>query len=99
MIWILINKQKPNERYLRLLEEGEEPEFVDEQERYRRTPYQVSVLELKREAYESERYETEEDYPANETYFFSNLDDVAEFLRGYGHMLENIKWPIEIGMP
>jgi hypothetical protein len=34
----------------------------------------VSVQELKREAYESERYETNEDYLINETYFFSNLD-------------------------
>jgi len=97
--WILLNKLTPNDRYLRLLEEGEEPEFVAQQERYRRAPYHVSVQELKREAYESERYETCEDYLINETYFFSNLDEVVEFVWSYGHTLENIKWPIEIGMP
>jgi hypothetical protein len=97
--WILLNKLKPNNRYLELLEDGEEPEFVAEQERYRCTPYHVSVQELKREAYESERYEAGEDYLINETYFFSNLDEVEEFVRSYGHTLENIKWPVEIGMP
>jgi hypothetical protein len=97
--WILLGKAKPHDRYLALLEEGEEPEFVAEQERYRRTPYHVSVVELKREAYESERYETNEDYLLNEAYFFSTLDEVEEFVRSYGHTLENIKWPIEIDMP
>ena len=57
------------------------------------------VVELKREAYESERYETNEVYLLNETYFFSNLDEVEEFVLSYGHTLENIKWPIEMGMP
>ena len=60
-------------------------------------PYHVLVQELKREAYESERYETDEDYLMNESYFFSNLDEVDEFVRSYGHKLENIEWPIEIG--
>jgi hypothetical protein len=97
--WILLGRAKPRDRYLALLEEGEERESVAEQERYRRTPYHVSVMELKREAYESESYETNEDYLINETYFFSNLDDVEKFVQSYGHTLENIKWPIEIGMP
>ena len=97
--WILLSKAKPHDRYLALLEEGEDPEFVAKQERYRRTPYHVSVQEQKREAYESERYETGEDYLINETYFFSNLDEAEEFVLSYGHTLENIKWPIEIGMP
>jgi hypothetical protein len=97
--WILLGKAKPHDRYLALIEEREEPELVAQQERYRRTPYHVSVQELKREAYESERYETNEDYLLNETYFFSNLDEVEEFVRSYGHTLENIKWPIEIDMP
>jgi hypothetical protein len=97
--WILLGKAKPHDRYLALLEEGEEPEFVVQQERYRRTPYHVSVLELKREAYESERYEANEDYLMNKTFFFSSLDEVEEFVRSYGHTLENIKWPIEIGSP
>jgi hypothetical protein len=97
--WIVLNKRKPHDRYLALLEEGEEPEFVAEQELYRRRPYQVLVQELKREAYESERYETSEDYLVNERYHFSNLDEVEEFVRSYGYTLENIQWPIEIGMP
>jgi hypothetical protein len=97
--WILLSKAKPHGRYLAFLEEGEELDFVALQERYRRMPYHVLVQELKREAYESERYETDEDYLMNESYFFSNLDDVDEFVWSYGHKLENIEWPIEIGMP
>lgn len=97
--WILLGKAKPNDRYLALLEEGEEPEFIAEQERYQRTPYHVSVLELKREAYESERYETDEDYLMNECYYFSSLDEVEEFVRRYGYTLANIMWRIEIGLP
>ena len=97
--WILLSKAKPHDRYLALLEEGEEPEFAAQQERYRRAPYLVFVQELKREAYESERDKTNEDYLVNETYFFSNLDEVEEFILSYGHNLKDIKWPIEIDMP
>ena len=54
--WIMLSKRKPNERLRSLLAPGEEPEFVAKQEVLRRTPYQVLVLELKREVYESEAF-------------------------------------------
>jgi hypothetical protein len=97
--WVLLNKLRPHDRYLSLLAPGEEPGFVAEQERIRRNPYHISVVELRREAYESEGYETDEDYRLNEHYDFPNLDEVETFVRKYGHTLENIKWGSEIGAP
>ena len=38
--WILLSKEKPHDRYLSLLEPGEEPEFVIEQDAIRQKPYQ-----------------------------------------------------------
>ncbi len=97
--WIVIYKLKPNERILGLLEEGEMPEIVTEQESWRAKPYFVKVIEMSREIYESEAYETYEDLKVNDIYHFLCLDDVDAFLQTLGNRLENIKWPIEIGMP
>ena len=96
---ILLSKQKPHDRYLSLLTPGEEPEFVAKQEMIRQMPYQVLVQELKREAHESDKYETNEDFRANECYRFADLDEVEEFVQSYGHRLENIKWRVEIDGP
>src|ERR1051325_9551112 len=79
--WILLSKQKPDERYLSLVEAGEEPEFVAKQEKIRQKPYQVLVQELKRDVYESDRYETNEDYRMNECHRFPTLNEVEEFVR------------------
>jgi hypothetical protein len=97
--WILLTKQKPHDRYLSLLAPGEEPEFVAKQEMIRQKPYQVLIQELKKEVHESDRYETNEDFRINECYYFANVDEVEEFVRGYGHTLQNIKWPVEIDAP
>jgi hypothetical protein len=97
--WILLQKRKPHERYLSLLAEGEEPEFVAEQETLRRFPYQVHVIELDRQVFESGRYETEEDYRINEIHRFSSLDEVEGFVQKLGHSLEDIKWRIDIDAP
>ncbi len=51
--WTLICKLQPDERYLSLLEPGEEPEFVAMQELLRARPYQVRVVEMDKAAYES----------------------------------------------
>lgn len=97
--WILLQKMKPQDRYLQLLKPGEEPEFVAEQELYRSRPYQVRVIELDRNVHESDRYETEDDYRLHKQYYFSSLDEVEEFVASFGHTLENIKWRIEIDAP
>jgi hypothetical protein len=97
--WILLSKQKPDDRYLSLLVPGEESEFVAKQELIREKPYQVLVQELKREVYESDRYETNEDYRINEPRYFTDLDEVEGFVNSYGQTLERIKWPIEIDPP
>jgi hypothetical protein len=98
--WILINKRKPNERYLALLEPGEEPEFVAEQEVILRKPYRVRVIELNRRVHESDDYETSNDYRLNESYDFSTLDDVNAFiLTKFGLDLENVRWMSELDAP
>lgn len=97
--WILLAKRKPHERLLSLLVPGEEPKFVAKQELIRRQPYQVLIQELKREAHESDRYETDEDLRINECHYFASLDEVEEFVRNYGQTLENIKWRIDLNAP
>ncbi len=97
--WIILRKDKPNERLLSLLTSGEEPEFVAEQNLIRSKPYRVVVSELQRDVYESGRYEANEDYRMSEQHIFSYLNEVEEFVQRYGHTLENIKWLIEIEAP
>ena len=97
--WILLGKQKPDDRYLALLAPGEEPEFVSKQGMIRQKPYQVLVQELKREVHESDRYETNEDFRVNDCYYFADLDEVDQFAQNHGHSLENIKWRVEIDAP
>jgi hypothetical protein len=96
---ILLSKAKPNDRYLALLSPGEEPEFVSEQESIRQNPYQVLIQELKKEVHESDRYESVEDYRANERRCFTNLDEVEAFVKSYGHTLANIQWLIDLDAP
>ncbi len=97
--WIILRKDKPYDRLLSLLTSGEEPEFVAKQNLIRSKPYRVVVSELRRDVYESGRYETNEDYRMNEQHIFSNLDEVEGFVQRYGHILENIKWRMEIEAP
>jgi hypothetical protein len=97
--WILIRKQKPHDRYLRLLAEGEEPIFRAAQGEIRLRPFQVQVLELSKKAHENDEYESNEDYRINQIYRFSTRDEIESFLSKYGCELESIKWPIEIGAP
>ena len=97
--WILLNKLKPHERYLSLLAPGEKPEFVAQQELIRQKPYHLSIVELRRDAHGGEGYESPEDYRLNEHYDFSNLDEVEEFIRGFGYKLEDIRWSREIEAP
>src|SRR5689334_9635169 len=88
--WILIQKRVPDDRYLSLLNQGEEPEYVRRQELFRNHPYQVRVVELNRDVYDSDRYETEKDFNLNRVHYFSNLDEIEEFVQQFGHTLTEI---------
>lgn len=100
--WIMLMKRKPHDRYLAYLAEGEEPEFVKEQETIRKSPYLVRIFEMERRIYELQKHTNSDDesnYKINEYYRFASLEDVDAFLEGYGKTLADIKWPIEIGCP
>jgi hypothetical protein len=97
--WILIQKRVSDERYLSLLSPGEEPEYVREQKLLRSYPYQVRIVELNREVFDDDRYETEEDFNLNEIRYFSSLDEVEKFIQQFGHSLKDIKWRTEINAP
>lgn len=97
--WILIQKRVPDDRYLSLLNPGEEPEYVRKQELFRNHPYQVRVVELNRDDFDNDRYETEKDFNLNRVHYFSNLDEVEEFVQQFGHTLTEIKWRVEISAP
>jgi hypothetical protein len=94
--WIMLGKNKPHERYLSLLKPGEETGFVAEQEYMRVCPYQVWVAEFRRDVYESGECESAEDYRLNKCFYFPSLDHVEEFVRRFGHTLEEIRWAREI---
>jgi bifunctional DNA-binding transcriptional regulator/antitoxin component of YhaV-PrlF toxin-antitoxin module len=97
--WILLRKRKPNERYESLLELGEDPDFIAKQDLIRSKPYRITLLELRREVHESDKYEINEDYRLREKYDFSSLDEVEIFLEKFNYNLEDIKWRIEIDAP
>ena len=97
--WVLIQKRKPEERSLSVLSPIEDPEYFSEQELLRSCPYQVRVVELDRDVFDSDRYETQEDFRLNEVRYFSSLDEVAEFVLRFRLDLENIKWRVEINAP
>lgn len=96
--WTLICKRQPDERYLSLLEPGEEPEFVAKQELLRARPYQVRVIEIDKAAYESGQAK-ERDCRFNEVLYLTSLDEVEEFIRKFGNELENVGWRHEIEAP
>ena len=96
--WILICKREHDQRYLSLLESGEEPEFVASQELIRKCPYQVQVIEIRLEAVESDQTRSD-DYFFNEVLHMATLDAVEEFVEKFGHRLEDIKWRKEINAP
>ena len=96
--WTLVCKRLPDERYLSLLEPGEEPEFVAKQELLRAKPYQVRVVEIDKTAYESGQAK-ERDCRFNEVLYLTSLDEVEEFIRKFGNELEEVRWRHEIEAP
>lgn len=97
--WILLWKLKPDKRYLALLKENEDPYFTKKQKTISEKPYQISVLELSREIYESGKYETDDDYTKKQIFRFANLEEMELFLKSFELSLENIKWRSEINAP
>ncbi len=97
--WILLRKRKANQRLMSLLDPNKEGELLAKERSLEAQPYQVQVIELSRDVFENDRYETEEDYRLNDVYFFATLDEVEGFVGSLGHSLDNIKWRIEINAP
>lgn len=97
--WVLLRQRKPNQRALELMEPDEENVYLQEQKLLETRPYFVRVVELKRAVYESDRYETNEDFRVNEGYYFATLEEAEGFLRSYGYSLDTLKWASEIGAP
>lgn len=94
--YILLTKQKPNDRFLALLKPGENPGFAEKQELIRRRPYHVLVQEMRRDVYERGECESSADYRLTEKYRFASLSEVQEFLDQFSLKLEDIRWAREI---
>lgn len=97
--WILLRKRIPNQRLLSLVDPVEEPDVLAKEQMLVGRPYQVHVIELASDVFESGRYETEGDFRMNEVRYFSSLDEVEEFVGSFGYSLESIKWRPEINAP
>jgi hypothetical protein len=95
--WILLQKIKPNERLKDLFSDS--PSIVREYSMAMEKPYLIQILEMTKEAYDKDQYESNSDYICNEVYRFNSLNDVEMFLGKFDCKLADIKWPIEIGSP
>ncbi len=92
--WAMLSKRHRDERLLSLF--SYKPEVVVEEEYKRVCPYQVWVAEFSRAVYEGGECESRDDYRLSKNFYFPTLDHVAEFVRAFGHTLEEIKWAREI---
>ena len=97
--WTLLSKRKPNERVLSILQPGEEPEYIKKQELYLERPYQVQRIEYRRDETINIEDEVDDDLLITEIHYFRTLDEVQEYVAGFGHTLEAIKWRNEINPP
>lgn len=97
--WIILSKCKPNERLLSLLKPGEEPEFVKQQGLYRERPYMVQRIEYRRDEPIGLDDEVDDDALIKEVHYFRDLNEVEEYVGGFGHTLSDIKWRPEINPP
>jgi hypothetical protein len=97
--WMILSKRKPNERVLSLLKPGEEPEFVSKQELFRERPYVVRRIEYRRDEPIVLEDEVDDDALVTEVHYFRDLNEVEEYVGGFGHALEDIKWLPEINPP
>jgi hypothetical protein len=92
--WILVSKRKPNERFLEIAVRGEDEStdlIIQQEELLRQRPYQLLVLEIKREVHGSGRYPAGDDQRLKESYQFVTLEEVGAFVAQYGLKLEEIQ--------
>ena len=97
--WIILTKRKPNERLMSILDPNEEPGFFRKQDLYRERPYQVQRIEYRREYPISLEDDVDDDLLIRELHYFHDLNEVEEYVGGFGHSLEDIKWLPEIKPP
>jgi hypothetical protein len=79
-----------------ILERNEEPEFFRKQDLL---PYQIQRIEYRREHPISVDDDVDEDLLIREIHYFHDLNEVEEYVGGFGHSLEDIKWLSEINPP
>lgn len=97
--WILAEELTPNERVLEILSSHPgDPEYVRE-ERKRRTPYRIRVIELAREVHESDRYELGSDYRRNDSFYFRTRKEAEAFLLTQGVAVQDLRSPRELDVP
>ncbi len=99
---MILKKRKANERLLSILEPGEEPEFVSQQELFRERPYQILRIEHRCENPIPKQADPNSENKVSsisELHYFRNLDEVQEYVANFGHALEDIKWLREIDPP
>jgi len=97
--WMILSKRKPNARVLSLLEPGEEPEYVREQELYSERPYQVQRIEYRRNQPIDIEETVDDEALLREVHYFGTLDEVEAYVTDFGHALKDIKWLSEINPP
>ena len=105
--WILLTKILRAENTIsnfHFLDPIEDKEIIDSDLNYiayvRDNPYQVRIIELKKEVHESGVYETEEDYRMNIKHHFSSLDRVEQFLTENFHFdLKDMRPSRELDAP
>ena len=98
--WVSIFKRRANQRMLELF--GDDPTHRGVAKREKLAimfPFLVYLIELDREAHESERYETELDYRRREHHLFATEEKAREFLRGFGFELEDLKPVHQVDFP
>jgi len=62
-------------------------------------PYHIAVRELRRDAHESEDYESNEDYRVIENYYYSTLSEAVKKIEEMGYDINNIENGRKIDAP
>lgn len=97
MGWISIRKRKPNKQIERVFTEVDRPDLIAEEQQKRERPYQISICELKKLAYENdEKLPEASDYRVDETLNFSLLKDALSFIEKYDIFSDDIKWMADV---
>lgn len=95
--WLDIEKLQFNERFYNLMmEESSTYEYAKRELNKKDNPYIMAIRELPKEIYEDKSFESNADFELDESYRFSTLDEVEEFLKTYNLKLEEIKWMADV---